>query len=185
MRRLLGVKSGGCVSSGGSKSRGSSGMRRTVQNSLGRVAATGRIFLSTHLYLRTSTDGSDGGSGGSGCSMMICSGLRGEAEGVTSRTEIILTAVARPVQGHVVTYTLRKMSVGSCIDTSTSPVGRSSMRHRAACWNGRPRRSLKDACSMTCAWILTETSPICNDKFSAHPTVQLVALFAPSILIRW
>ena len=96
-------------------------------------------------------------------------------------TERILTAGMHLVQGHVGTYTLQEMSVGSCTEISTLPPGRSLNQQRRACWKGHLRRRPKEASSMTCAWILNNMLPTCSVRFSVHPTVQLVVPFAPSI----
>jgi len=161
---------------------GSSEMQRMVQNSSGMVAGMGWTFLSTVLYFRTRA-GSTGGSGGNRCGAMTCSDGSEMDGGERLTTEMTWTAGARPVQGRVEMYTLREMLAGLHTEISTLVPGRSSNRQRSACWKGRLRRRPKEASSTTCAWILNNTSPTCSVRFSAHPTVQLVAPFAPSILM--
>jgi len=100
------------------------------------------------------------------------------------RTETTETAGVCPVRGRVGTKTLCSKLVGSRTETSTPPLGRSSNRRSADFWNGRPSNRPNNACSTTCAWTLIVTSPTCSGKFSAHPTIQLVAPFAPSISMR-
>jgi hypothetical protein len=186
VRRLPGTKLGGWVGSGRSERRGSQGICQMVWNSSGRVAGIGHTFLLTRLYLRTRVVGSAGGSGGKVGDVVGSSGVESAYEAVRLQTEMTLTEGARPAQGQVGTYILRAVLAGSRTETSTSPLGRSSKRQRAVCWKGRPSRSPKEAHSMTCVWTLRYTSLTCSVRFSAHPTVQLVAPLAPSILIsQW
>ena len=156
-------------------------MRQTVQYSLGSVVGTGRTFLSTCLYLRTRMAGLAGGGDGNLCGMRTCSGRKGGEARLT--TESILTAIVHLMRGCVGTYTLCAMLVGSHTETSTLPLGRSSIRQSAVRPKGQPKRISKDACLTMCVWILIDTSPTCSVRFSAHPTVQFVAPLASSISI--
>ena len=116
------------------------------------------------------------------CCTAACIGWR--REGTRLRTETTKTAGARPVWGRVGTKTLCSKLVGLWTETSTSPLGRSSNRRSADFWNGQPSKRPNDMCLTTCVWALIITSPTCSGKFLVHPTVQLVAPFAPSILMR-
>src|SRR6266850_1634090 len=103
--------------------------------------------------------------------------------GVQSTTDRILTVGVRSLQGCVGMYTLQVMSAGLWMETSTLPLGRSSKWQRSACWNGHLRRRLNFVFLMMWAWTLKDMSPTCMVRDSAHPTIQLVVPFAPSISI--
>ena len=71
-------------------------MHRIVQNSSGKVAGTGRTFLSTFLYLRTKSAGSTGGSRG-----RLQGTVNNEDKVILLAVEIMLTVGARPTRGRV------------------------------------------------------------------------------------
>jgi len=63
----------------------------------------------------------------------------------------------------------------------TLPSALSSRQLRRRLWKGHLRSSQKGAFLTIYTWTWKFTQPMLMDKFSAHPSVQLVALFAPSI----
>jgi len=72
-------------------------MRWMVRNSSGKVAGTGRTFLSACLYLRTRVAESVGGRGGNRSGGVACAGRGGIDMAVRLWMDIILTAGAHPV----------------------------------------------------------------------------------------